>query len=181
MAGIPGTVGGALAMNAGCYGSEVWQFVHTVETINRAGQIQTRTTSDYEIAYRQVKGPKTEWFVAGRFALEPGDKNRSLNDIHNLLEQRNATQPVGLPDCGSVFRNPAGHVAARLIEEAGLKKLAVGGAYVSDKHANFIMNDGTASAADIEALILQVQDTVEQQHGVLLHPEVCIIGKTATR
>ncbi|MHB1947501.1 MAG: UDP-N-acetylmuramate dehydrogenase [Gammaproteobacteria bacterium] len=181
MAGIPGTIGGALAMNAGCYGSETWQYVHTVETINRAGQIQLRTPSDYEIGYRHVKGHQAEWFVAGRFILEPGDKNSSLNDIHNLLEQRNATQPTGFPNCGSVFRNPAGNYAAQLIEQSGLKKFTIGGATISDKHANFIINDGTASAADIEALIAHTQETVEQQHGVLLNPEVCIIGKTATR
>lgn len=177
MAGIPGTVGGALAMNAGCYGGETWQRVHCVETINRAGQIQLRTPAEYEISYRHVRGPEAEWFVAGHFKLVASDKNQLLNDIRVLLEKRNMTQPTGLPNCGSVFRNPPGNYAAKLIEECGLKKMATGGAYISEKHANFIINDGTASAADIENLISQVKNIVEQQQGVRLTPEVCIIGK----
>jgi UDP-N-acetylmuramate dehydrogenase len=178
MAGIPGTIGGALAMNAGCYGSETWQFVHCVETINRAGQIQFRSPKEYEIAYRHVKGPEQEWFVAAHFLLEQGDKTFSLQCIRDLLEKRNASQPTGLPNCGSVFRNPPGNFAARLIETCGLKKMAIGGAYVSEKHANFIINDGTATAADIENLIQHVRQTVEVQLGTSLQPEVCIMGKT---
>lgn len=179
LAGIPGTVGGALAMNAGCYGGETWQRVHCVETINRAGQIQLRSPAEYEVSYRHVKGPHTEWFIAGHFSLEQGDKTQLLSDIRNLIEKRNAAQPTGLPNCGSVFRNPPGNFAARLIEQCGLKKMAIGGAYVSEKHANFIINDGTATANDIESLITHVRETVEQQEGVRLIPEVCIMGKTA--
>lgn len=179
MAGIPGTVGGALAMNAGCYGGETWQYVHSVETITRAGVLKTRSPKEYEIAYRSVKKPEQEWFIAGLFELTPGDKSQSLADIKALLEKRNHSQPTGLPNCGSVFRNPPGNYAARLIEECGLKKMTVGGAYVSEKHANFIINDGTATASDIEKLILHVQDKVAHHHGVLLHPEVCIMGKVS--
>lgn len=181
MAGIPGTVGGALAMNAGCYGGETWQRVLCVETINRSGQVQFRSPSDYEIGYRQVKGPEAEWFVACHFILEPGDKNQLLTDIRHLLEKRNASQPTGLPNCGSVFRNPPDNFAARLIDVCGLKKMSIGGAYVSEKHANFIINDGTAMAADIEALISHIYDNVLAQQGVRLIPEVCIMGKSATR
>lgn len=177
MAGIPGTIGGALAMNAGCYGGETWQRLYCVETLNRAGQIQLRSRQDYEIAYRHVKGPKAEWFIAGHFELEEGDKNHLLSDIHILLEKRNASQPTSFPNCGSVFRNPENNDAARLIEQCGLKKMAIGGAYISEKHANFIINDGTASAADIEALIIEVSDKVEQQQSVRLIPEVCMMGK----
>src|SRR5579883_66120 len=177
MAGIPGTVGGALTMNAGCYGGETWQRVHAVETINRAGDIQVRPAADFEVSYRHVKLPEAESFIAGHFTLEAGDKNRLLANIKNLLEKRNAAQPTGLPNCGSVFRNPQGNYAARLIEQCGLKKMAIGGAYVSEKHANFIINDGTAKAADIEALILHVQETVQKQQDVRLIMEVCIMGK----
>lgn len=179
MAGIPGTVGGALAMNAGCYGGETWQRVSKVETINRSGHRQVRLVSDYEVGYRHVKGPANEWFVAGYFELRPGEKKRSLEDIRLLLEKRNMSQPTSWPNGGSVFRNPPGGYAARLIEQSGLKGLAIGKARVSEKHANFIINEGEATAADIEKLILQVADVVLQQQGIRLNPEVRIIGKSA--
>lgn len=179
LAGIPGTLGGALAMNAGCYGGETWQHVQCVETINRAGQVNLRSPTDFEIAYRHVKGREEEWFVAGHFILEAGDKNKSLADIRVLIEKRNAAQPTGLPNCGSVFRNPPDNFAARLIETCGLKNMAIGGAYVSPKHANFIINDGNATAADIENLIYYVQDQVAKKQDVRLIPEVCIMGKVA--
>src|SRR3990167_9372937 len=138
MAGIPGTVGGALAMNAGCYGGETWQRVQAVETINRSGHQQLRPASAYQVSYRHVEGPPNEWFVASHFLLASGDKTRALTDIRVLLEKRNASQPTGLPNCGSVFRNPPNNHAARLIEQSGLKGMKVGGARVSNKHANFI-------------------------------------------
>ncbi len=153
MAGIPGTVGGALAMNAGCYGGETWQCVAAVETLNKKGEIKTRLPVDFEIAYRHVKRSENEWFVAGHFALQSGDKAKALAEIKSLLEKRNASQPTGLPNCGSVFRNPPGNYAARLIEQCGLKAKVIGDAIVSAKHANFIINQGRASAADIEKLI----------------------------
>ena len=177
MAGIPGTVGGALAMNAGCWGGETWQTVLQVETINRLGQRQFRPASDYQTAYRHVTGPREEWFVAGYFHLVPGEKTRSLTEIHGLLEKRSASQPTGLPNCGSVFRNPRPDYAARLIEQCGLKGMKIGDAIVSEKHANFIINQGKATASDIEALIAKVIDHVFEQHGVRLMTEVCIIGK----
>ncbi len=177
MAGIPGTVGGALAMNAGCWGGETWQTVTQVETMNRAGEQQIRPASDYQTGYRHVAGPKDEWFVAGHFKLVLGEKARSLAEIHNLLEKRSASQPTGLPNCGSVFRNPAPDYAAQLIEQCGLKGVQVGDAIVSDKHANFIINQGKATASDIEALIAKIIDNVFEQHGVRLMTEVCIIGK----
>lgn len=181
MAGIPGTVGGALAMNAGCYGGETWQRVISVETVNRNGQLQTRPATDYQINYRQVKGYPDEWFVAGHFQLALGEKTRALADIRVLLEKRNASQPTGLPNCGSVFRNPLGQHAAKLIEQSGLKGARMGGAIVSQKHANFIINEGNATATDIEALIEQVKEVVLQKHAVQLVPEVCIIGRTTSR
>jgi UDP-N-acetylmuramate dehydrogenase len=181
MAGIPGTVGGALAMNAGCYGGETWRQVVRVETINRQGHIYLHDASDYEVGYRHVKKPEDEWFLAGHFLLKSGEKTRSLSEIRVLLEKRNASQPTGLPNCGSVFRNPSGDYAARLIETCHLKGYKIGNAIISEKHANFIINEGTASASDIEALIEHIGNTVYKQHGVRLVPEVCIIGNRASR
>lgn len=177
MAGIPGTVGGALAMNAGCFGGETWRFVHSVETINRHGEIKIRPASDFQIAYRHVARPNDEWFVAGHFLLQPGDKERALGDIRALLEKRNQSQPTGTANCGSVFRNPPGNFAGQLIEQCGLKGKHFGGAHVSQKHANFIINEKNATSADIEKLIAEIGNTVEQQTGVRLIPEVCIIGR----
>jgi UDP-N-acetylmuramate dehydrogenase len=177
MAGIPGTVGGALAMNAGCFGGETWSFVQCVETINRYGEIKRRSKVEFEVGYRHVVRPSEEWFVAGHFSLQSGDKELSLKNIKTLLEKRNQSQPTGTANCGSVFRNPTGNYAGRLIEECGLKGSYVGGACVSQKHANFIINEKSATSADIEALIAAVGATVEEKTGVRLIPEVCIIGK----
>lgn len=178
MAGIPGTVGGALAMNAGCFGGETWRLVSAVETIDRFGEIRIRPISDFEIGYRHVKRPVDEWFVAGYFTLQPGDKEKSLSDIRTLLEKRNNSQPTGTANCGSVFRNPPGNFAGRLIEDCGLKGKNLGGAKVSEKHANFILNENNATAQDVEDLINEIKSTVEQKTGVRLIPEVCILGRT---
>ena len=177
LAGIPGTIGGALAMNAGAHGVETWQLVRAVETLNRAGAIQRRLPADYRIGYRSVAGPPDEWFLAARLALAPDEPSACLARLREHLDHRARTQPVGKPSCGSVFRNPSGDFAARLIESAGLKGSRSGGCHVSAKHANFIINDNGASAADIEALIERVQQTVLERHGVLLVPEVCIVGE----
>lgn len=181
MAGIPGTVGGALAMNAGCYGGETWNQVYQVETIDRLGNRRIRAATEFEVGYRQVKKAENEWFLAGYFRLTPGEKNRSLNEIRVLLEKRNNAQPTGLPNCGSVFRNPPGGHAGRLIEQCGLKGMTIGGAQVSEKHANFIINEGNATALHIEELIAHIKAKVLEQHGVQLIQEVCIIGKAASR
>ena len=178
MAGIPGTVGGALAMNAGCFGGETWRFVQSVETINRQGEIKTRPITDFEVDYRHVVRPADEWFVAGHFVLSAGDKDKLLNDIRLLLEKRNDTQPTGTANCGSVFRNPPGNYAGRLIESCGIKGKKHGGAQVSQKHANFIINDGSATSADIEQLIAEVGAEVFEKTGIRLIPEVCIIGRS---
>lgn len=181
MAGIPGTVGGALAMNAGCFGGETWQHVHQVETIDRQGKIETRSPADFTISYRRVIRPPAEWFVAGHFVLTPGDKEKSLHDIRSLLENRNNSQPTGTANCGSVFRNPEGNYAGRLIEQCGLKGKNCGGARVSEKHANFIINENHASSADIETLIAEVVAIVQEKTGVRLIPEVCVIGRQRTK
>lgn len=177
LAGIPGTVGGALAMNAGCFGGETWRYVQAVETINRRGEIKIRPAAEFEVGYRHVTRPTEEWFVAGHFSLQPGDKDASLNEIRTLLEKRNSTQPTGTANCGSVFRNPPGNFAGRLIEECGLKGKQMGGASVSTKHANFIINEQNASSLDIENLIAEVRAVVQNKTGILLVPEVCIIGR----
>ncbi len=177
MAGIPGTVGGALAMNAGCYGGETWNQVAQVETLDRHGAGKIRPATDFEATYRQVKRPAGEWFVAGYFQAQVGDKTEALEKIRQLLEKRNAAQPTGLPNCGSVFRNPPANYAARLIELCGLKGYKKGGAVVSEKHANFIINENNAKAADIEALVEEVKAIVEDRQGIRLIPEVCMIGK----
>ncbi len=182
LAGIPGTVGGALAMNAGCYGGETWGIVERVQTIDRAGNIRLRKRAEYEIGYRhcELKERAEEWFVAASFALRKGDGEASRARIKEFLARRIATQPLRLPNAGSVFRNPPNDHAARLIEACGLKGLGRGGARVSEKHANFIVNpDGAASAADIEGLILDVKKAVLQKTGVDLVPEVRIVGEMA--
>jgi UDP-N-acetylmuramate dehydrogenase len=178
-AGIPGTVGGALAMNAGAWGGETWPRVVEVETIDRAGQRRVRQASEYLYGYRQVTPPVPgEWFLAATFRFEPRP-DAGTDSIRRLLEQRHATQPIGEPSCGSVFTNPPGGHAAALIERAGLKGHRIGGAQVSEKHANFIVNTGAATAADIESLIRHVQARVQAVHGVRLVPEVRIVGEAA--
>ncbi len=177
LAGIPGTLGGALKMNAGAFGGETWTIVDSVETIDAFGQVRRRKRTDYDIAYRSVSGPAQEWFLSAELRLEPGDVAESQQKIKKLLERRNQTQPTNQPSCGSVFKNPPGDFAARLIEACGLKGHRIGGAEVSTKHANFIVNTGGAKAADIEALISHVQDTVETMQGIRLLTEVCMVGE----
>jgi UDP-N-acetylmuramate dehydrogenase len=177
--GIPGTIGGALAMNAGAFGGETWRLVINVDTIDRRGHVTRRGAEQYETGYRSVRGPAGEWFVAAQLQLQSGDAEQSRARLKELLARRTDLQPTGQPSCGSVFRNPPGDYAGRLIEASGLKGMRSGGAEVSRKHANFIINDGTASAADIESLILRVRDTVERLQGVRLVPEVRIVGEPA--
>jgi UDP-N-acetylmuramate dehydrogenase len=177
LAGIPGTMGGALAMNAGAFGGETWPLVASVQTLDRRGELHLRTPGNYQISYRSVVGPRDEWFVAAGLQLAPGDSEEAQARIRQLLERRAATQPTQQPNCGSVFRNPPQDFAARLIEASGLKGERIGNAQVSEKHANFIVNLGGAKAADIEALIRYVQSEVKQRHGVWLQPEVRIIGE----
>ncbi|MDD5057985.1 MAG: UDP-N-acetylmuramate dehydrogenase [Sideroxydans sp.] len=203
--GIPGTLGGMLAMNAGCYGSETWQKVVRVQVLTRTGELLERMPAEYEVGYRHVallgkgeegreKGGKAaqqegftlppspltlnqEFFVGAWLHFEQGDAEAARQEMKALLEKRNASQPLDLPNAGSVFRNPPGGFAAKLIEGCGLKGKRIGGAQVSEKHANFIVNVNDATAADIENLIEEVRATVLQQTGVDLHPEVRILGE----
>ncbi|MEN8213022.1 MAG: UDP-N-acetylmuramate dehydrogenase [Pseudomonadota bacterium] len=178
-AGIPGTVGGALAMNAGAFGSETWEMVHKVETIDRRGVIRTRLPADFEVRYREVKGVAGEYFLRGWFRLQQGDVKAAQQRIRHLLERRAQTQPTDQPSCGSTFRNPPDDYAARLIESAGLKGFCIGGACVSAKHANFIVNRDGATAADIEQLMEHVQQRVQHHSKVSLQAEVHIVGEAA--
>ncbi len=184
LAGIPGTVGGALAMNAGCYGGETWRYVVRVEVLRRDGTFAVRTPADYAIGYRSVKradgGPADGIFTAGWFRFPEGNADAARDRIRELLAKRILSQPLDLPNAGSVFRNPPDSHAAKLIEGCGLKGHAIGGARISEKHANFIVNPrGQARAADIEALIGLARDTVRAKTGVELEQEVRIIGERA--
>jgi len=176
-AGIPGTVGGALSMNAGAHGGETWERVESVRTVDRSGEIHERAPGEYTVGYRSVVGPPNEWFLEATFRFDP-DATASMETLNTMLERRKSTQPLGLPSCGSVFRNPPGDHAARLIETAKLKGFSIGGAEVSEKHANFIINRGDATATDIEELIEHVRSTVIETHGVELVHEVRIVGES---
>ena len=190
LAGIPGTIGGAVATNAGCYGAEIWDFIVSVTTLDRMGRLRERMPDEYDISYRRAK-PKfiatasvsrtppevEEWFIAAHLAFTAGDTESSERKMKELLNRRLKTQPLDQPNAGAVFRNPLGHHAAALIEACGLKGLTIGGAQVSTMHANFIVNLGTASAADIEHLIAKVQRVVKERQGVELTCEICIIGE----
>ena len=175
-AGIPGTIGGALAMNAGAFGGETWTAVEQVIMIDRNGRLIERSPGEFEINYRQVGMPQPEWFAAAlfRFATRtPGEES----NIRQLLQQRNATQPIGQPSCGSVFKNPPGEHAAQLIEAAGLKGFCLDSACVSDKHANFIISGSGTTASDVEALIEHIRATIATQFNISLETEVRVVGE----
>ena len=176
LAGIPGAMGGALAMNAGAHGGETWDIVTGVMTLNRSGAMTARVRSDFRIGYRSVGMPADEWFISAELQLQHDPERQGEQRIRELLERRATTQPVGQPSCGSVFRNPPGDYAGRLIEACGLKGARRGDACVSEKHANFIINLGDATAKDIEQLIQQMQETVQRKFAVTLVPEVRIVG-----
>lgn len=177
--GIPGTLGGALAMNAGAFGGETWEVIEAVETIDRAGEVRRRPAADYRHGYRELHGPQGEWFVAAHLRLQPGSARAGAARIRELLARRAATQPIGQPNAGSVFRNPPGDHAARLIEASGLKGHRIGQAEISTVHANFIVNLGGARASDIEALMQLAMDRVHAGFGVRLEPEVRVLGVPA--
>lgn len=177
LAGIPGTIGGALAMNAGAFSGETWDIVEKVDMLSRDGKILQRDASEFDVGYRSVRGLNGCWFSAAYFRLQKGDVSGAKTKIRELLNKRNESQPTNLPNAGSVFRNPENDYSARLIEVCGLKGYRIGGAEVSQKHANFIINTGSATASDIESLIAHVHDTVLQQQGVDLIREVRIIGE----
>ncbi len=178
-AGIPGTLGGALAMNAGAFGGETWDLVESVQTIARDGSLRERMAKEFTIGYRSVEGPGDEWFTGAELQLERDDDGTAAVRIKELLRRRAETQPMGTRNCGSVFRNPPGDYAARLIEASGLKGERVGNAVVSEKHANFIINTGGATATEVESLIVRVARRVAVDSGVRLVCEVRIVGRSA--
>ncbi len=174
--GIPGTVGGALTMNAGAYDQQTWDHVIELESIDRSGQKHYRKPTEYEVGYRHVKMPPDEWFVGARWKLPPGNRETSLQQMHDMLQKRQEKHPLKLPNAGSVFRNPPNQSAAKLITESNLKGYHIGDACVSEQHANFIVNLGCATSADVESLIAHIQATVEKDSGVRLELEVRVIG-----
>lgn len=186
LAGVPGSFGGAMAMNAGAFGGETWDWLEQIECVNRHGQCKILQASEIATGYRRVELPESHWVLSGQLRLESANDTKSKQDkqegkqrIRSMLEKRNASQPVQSANAGSVFRNPQGDHAGRLLQEAGLKGVCVGDAVVSDTHANFIINRGNANAEQIEQLIHLAQNKVRQQTGVELQPEVRIIGRQA--
>ena len=175
LVGIPGTIGGALRMNAGALGFEIWDFVEEVEIIDSLGNIKVQKKPEFTPCYRDVRGP-SGWFVGAKLRMEENFLGDGFEKLQALLHKRRATQPIGRLSCGSVFTNPSGDFAGRLIETSGLKGCRIGGAVVSEKHANFILNENNASATDIERLILHVQEVVRYKTGVTLETEVKIVG-----
>ena len=177
LAGIPGTIGGALAMNAGAYGGEIWSYVNEVEVINRKGTSKVYEKNEFDISYRTVSISNDEWFISCKMKLEISNRTIVNERIKKMLNQRASQQPLGKLSCGSVFRNPPNQHAAKLIDLCGLKGKKVGGAMISDKHSNFIINTGNATSLDIEKLIEFVQEVVYEKHSIKLIPEVRIIGE----
>jgi len=176
-AGIPGTVGGALAMNAGAFGGVTWDWVESVEMMQKNGEVVRRNPDEFTAGYRFVDLPeKDEWFLSATFKLQAGDVQAAQEEIRQLLDKRSASQPIGEYSCGSTFKNPPGDFAARLIEQTGLKGSCVGGACVSDKHANFVINTGNATATDIESLVETIEQKVFANTGIKLEREFHILG-----
>ena len=185
LAGIPGAVGGALAMNAGCHGGEVWDFVERALVAADAAGESVLHREDFFIGYREVKmkgevdgdgGGAHPFFAAAWLRFPAGDSEASRVKLDSLLRKRRETQPLDSPSAGSVFRNPPGDFAGRLVDACGLKGAREGGAEVSAKHGNFIVNRGGAKARDVEALMLRVQNAVREKTGVELIPEVRVVG-----
>lgn len=178
LAGIPGTVGGALIMNAGAHGDSIWNYVKSVETIDKHGNINAYDKEEFAIDYRHITPPfKEEWFVSCDLRFPITNPVKTREKMTEYLEKRRLTQPLDEPSCGSVFRNPKNDFAARLIELSGLKGTAIGDAQVSEKHANFIVNKGHATAFEVESLMQLIQERIFLQHGIKLIPEVRVLGE----
>ena len=179
LAGIPGTLGGCLTMNAGANDGDTWSLVEWAEVLHPDGRVQRLSRSEFQVGYREVQGQGAACFIAAGLRLSPEDSDIVLRRLRAWQERRAATQPLEWPSCGSVFRNPPGDHAARLIEAAELKGLRYGDAEVSTQHANFIINRGAARAEEIEALVANVQREVRNRFGVELQPEMRVIGEVA--
>ena len=176
LCGVPGTLGGALKMNAGCYGGNIWDNVFEVTLINKKGDLVKRTKDDFKIGYRNVELDENNFFVSASFNLKKNKMNNSQNIIKDFLKDRRSNQPTGLPSCGSVFKNPKNLYAAKIVDSLGLKGHRIGGAYVSEKHANFIITEKSAKSEDIEKLISFIQKKVFEDKKISLETEVKFIG-----
>lgn len=177
LAGIPGSFGGAVAMNAGAYGGDTWSLVERIECLDREGNISWFRKSEIEYRYRHVELPENNWVIGAEIRLNPIRGLDLLRRIRELLKTRGVSQPVQTANAGSVFKNPENDFAARLLEEAGMKGVAIGDAEYSTKHANFIINRGKARAVDIERLITLGRKRVKEQFGIEMEPEVRIVGE----
>jgi UDP-N-acetylmuramate dehydrogenase len=174
--GIPGTVGGGLVMNAGAFGGEIAKVVTLVHGVTEAGAALALTKDDVKFAYRRTELPSHFIITRVDFELAHGDRERLMSRVAELKAKRASRQPHGVPNAGSIFKNPPGNFAGKLLEGAGLKGTRLGGAAFSDQHANFIVNLGGAQAAEVRALIDMARNKVKEQSGVLLEPEVRLVG-----
>jgi len=176
--GIPGSVGGAVFMNAGAYNGEIRDVIKEAEVINNEGEILVLSKEELELGYRTSKVMKEDFVVVSAvFELLYGDKEKIQARIDVLTNKREDKQPLEYPSAGSTFKRPEGYFAGKLIEDAGLKGFTIGGAMVSEKHSGFVINKGGATAKDILAVITQVKERVKAQFGVELHPEVRVLGE----
>ena len=175
--GIPGTIGGAVVMNAGAYGGEMKNVLKEVTVLTKEGEVLVIPAKALELGYRTSVIPKNGWIVLGAvLQLEKGDQEQILARMEELKEQRITKQPLDLPSAGSTFKRPEGYFAGKLIMDAGLRGFTVGGAQVSEKHCGFVVNRGNATAADVWELICEVKRRVKEMTGVELEPEVKLLG-----
>lgn len=175
--GIPGTIGGAVVMNAGAYGGEMKNVLKEVTVLTKEGEVLVIPAKALELGYRTSVIPKNGWIVLGAvLQLKKGDQEQILARMEELKEQRITKQPLDLPSAGSTFKRPEGYFAGKLIMDAGLRGFTVGGAQVSEKHCGFVVNRGNATAADVWELICEVKRRVKEMTGVELEPEVKLLG-----
>jgi len=177
MATVPGDIGGGVAMNAGCFAQQVSDVLTEIEVVLRDGSLIRMTAADLNMSYRHAELPTGSLVLSAIFALHTAHPEQIRERMRSMRSRRSSTQPLSQPNCGSVFKNPDGDHAAHLIEAAGLKGFQIGGARISDQHANFIVNEGEASSADIVALIRRAQAAVKQHCGIELEPEVRMVGE----
>ncbi|MBN2675934.1 MAG: UDP-N-acetylmuramate dehydrogenase [Alphaproteobacteria bacterium] len=174
---IPGTLGGAVRMNAGCYGGEIADCIESVKILTKEAEFKTLSKEECEFSYRHSNFPQGSIVLEATFKCQVCDGEKLLEKMKKTQEKRNASQPFGQSTAGSTFKNPEGHVAGRLIDEAGLKGTKIGGVFVSEKHANFFINDGTGTAQDFEDLVAFVQKKVFEKFHIHLEPEVRFVGE----
>ena len=175
--GIPGSVGGALVMNAGAYGGEIKDVIYSIRVLSPDGSVNHLSREALQFAYRKLDISPGSVIVEALFEFEQGNKQKIASLIQETLNKRKNSQPLGLPSAGSVFKNPQGSFAAKLIEELGFKDYQVGGAAISERHANFIVNRGSATAKNILELIRTIQEKVWQEKGIQLEPEIRVVGE----